>query len=161
MIELRPLTLKAAREWVAERHSHHTAPVGHLWSIGAYVDDALVGCVVVSRPVAPALQEQGCLEVTRLCTDGYPNAASRLLGAAWGAAKAMGCRRLVSYTRDDEGGTSYRAAGWLAVATTKGREWTSGNKEARWLPGMYQPSSEVRDRVRWEVGPDARSAIDD
>lgn len=67
----------------------------------------------------------------------------------------MGIRRLVSYTRADEAGTCYRAAGWVATAVTGPREWTTGSQAGRWLPGLYVPSTEIVDRVRWEIGPDA------
>lgn len=150
-ISLRPATLREARSYVARHHSHHAPPVGHLWSIAAEVDGELVGVVVVGRPVAQGLQNPRTAEVTRLCCDGlHRNTASRLLGAAWRAASAMGITRLVSYLRSDEIGTCYRAAGWVEVAEVAGRPWTSGNKSARLLPGLYEPSSEIVDRTRWE-----------
>nr|WP_216624795.1 XF1762 family protein [Paenibacillus foliorum] len=52
------------------------------------------------------------MEVIRCCTDGTKNAASKLYAAAWHAARAMGYRRLVTYTLIEEPGTSLRAAGW-------------------------------------------------
>jgi hypothetical protein len=146
---LRPATLREANAWIAEHHSHHRPVRGHLFSIAAELGD-LIGVVVVGRPVAPGLQDGRTLEVTRLCTIGHPNAASCLLGAAWRAVRAMGVVRLVSYTRADEAGTSYRAAGWRAVAEVDGRPWTTGNKADRWLPGLYEPTTEIVDRVRWE-----------
>ena len=150
-ILLRPATLREARAFVAAWHSHHAPPVGHMFSIAAEVGGSVVGVVVVGRPVAPGLADARTLEVTRLCCDGsVKNVASRLLGAAWRAASAMGVTRLVSYIREDEQGTCYRAAGWRASAEVKGREWTSGNKSGRWLPGLYAPSTEVVDRVRME-----------
>ena len=101
------------------------------------------------------------LEVTRLAVgpDAPHCTASKLLGAAWRTASGMGCRRLVSYTREDEAGTCYRAAGWRATATVKPAEWTHGNQEGRWLPGLYVPSTETVPRVRWEIGPDAAPAL--
>lgn len=75
--------------------------------------------------------------------------------AAWRCAEAQGVHRLISYTRVDEPGTCYRAAGWVAVALVDGREWDTGNKADRWLPGLYQPTTETVDRVRWEIGPSA------
>lgn len=152
---LRPVSRTDARKAVTEWHSHHKAHLGELWAIGAYEGERLCGVVVVGRPVAPKLAADGLvLEVTRLCVG--PTAphctASRLLGAAWRAARAMGCDRMVSYTRHDEAGTCYRAAGWRPVATTPGRPWVTGKeKSTRWLPGFYQPSTEIVDRVRWEV----------
>ena len=155
------ISRKAAREGVREWHSHHKPHVGERYALGGFDGDALVAVVVVSRPVAPALAEAGCLEVTRLAVgpDAPHCAASRLLGAAWKIAKVIGCRRMVSYTREDEEGTCYRAAGWVPTAVTKGREHTTGNRATRWLPGLYEPSTEIVDRVRWEIGPDAMPAI--
>lgn len=150
MIDVRPVTLKEANRVIAAWHSHHCPVRGHKFSICAWTHE-LVGVIIVGRPVAQALDDGLTFEVTRLCTAGYPNAASRLLGAAWRASRAMGVRRLVSYTRADEAGTSYRAAGWREVAAVDGRPWTGGNKSERWLPGLYQATTEVVDRVRWEV----------
>lgn len=150
-ISLRPATLREARDYVARHHSHHAPPVGHLWSIAAEVGGELVGVVVVGRPVAPGLAGPRTVEVTRLCCDGlHRNTASRLLGAAWRAASAMGVTRMVSYLRNDEEGTCYRAAGWSKVADVVGRPWTTGNKSGRWLPGLYEPNTEIVDRTRWE-----------
>lgn len=120
-------------------------------SIGAFHDGTCVGACIVGRPVAPSLDNGTTWEVTRLCTDGHPNAASKLLGAAWRAARAQGVTRMVSYTRSDESGTSYIAAGWKTTGTVKGRGWDTGNKSQRWLPGLYAPTTEVVDRVRWEA----------
>lgn len=147
---MRPVSLKEGNRLVGLWHSHHKRVRIHKFCIGAFVDDAEVGVVIVGTPVAQALNNGTTFEVTRLCTNGSPNAASRLLGAAWKASKAMGVKRLVSYTRKDEAGTSYLAAGWRRTAKVKGREWTSGNKANRWLPGMYEPATEIVDRVRWE-----------
>ncbi|SLB33401.1 XF1762 family protein [Mycobacteroides abscessus] len=46
----------------------------------------------------------------------YYQDESMLYGAAWRAAKAMGYRRLVTYTLASESGASLRAAGWRVVA---------------------------------------------
>jgi hypothetical protein len=151
VIELRPMSVRAANELVRRWHSHHKPVQGARWCIGAYVDGDQVGAVIVGNPVAPALCDGKTLEVTRLVTNGEKNVATRLLGGAWRAAKAMGCKRLVSYTRQDESGHCYLAASWKPVARTKGRGWDSGNKQLRWLPGIYEPTTEIVDRTRWEI----------
>jgi hypothetical protein len=61
--------------------------------------------------------------VTRCCTDGAANACSLLYGACWRAARALGYRRLVTYTLTTEPGTSLRAAGWRVVGAVRGRSW--------------------------------------
>ncbi|CAL9417102.1 XF1762 family protein [Streptomyces sp. enrichment culture] len=40
-----------------------------------------------------------------------------LYSAAWRAAKALGYRRLITYTQDGESGASLRGAGWRVVAS--------------------------------------------
>ncbi|OFS40784.1 hypothetical protein HMPREF3069_20185, partial [Achromobacter xylosoxidans] len=64
------------------------------------------------------------LEVTRLCTDGTPSACSKLYGAAWQAARALGYIRLLTYTMPDEGGASLRAAGWRLIGARGGGAWS-------------------------------------
>lgn len=93
MLELRPVYRDEAREFIRAHHRHHGVPVGHLWFHGVH-DDAgeLVGVAVVGRPVARALDDHLTMEVTRLCTDGTPNACSMLYAAARRAALSKGYR---------------------------------------------------------------------
>lgn len=150
-IELRPLGRDQANGFVRLHHRHHKPVQGYRFAVGAYLEGELVGAVIVGNPSAPALCNGRTFEVTRLCTVGDHNVASRLLGAAWRASKAMGVVRLVSYTRADETGHCYKASGWLPVKHVRGENWDHGNKRTRWLPGFYDPSTEIVDRVRWEI----------
>lgn len=154
---LRPCSRSDARKAVADWHSHHEPHVGELFAVKALVDGAIVAVAVVGRPVSPVLDQAGAWEVTRLAVgpDAPHCTASKLLGCVWRIARAYDVRRMASYTRVDEDGTCYRAAGWVAVELVEGRPHTTGNRAARWLPGMYEPSTEIVDRVRWEIGPDA------
>jgi len=118
------------RRW----HRHHKPVRAHYFAAGAYDGDRLAGVIIVGQPVAPALCNGLACEVVRLACDGEtPHAASLLLGAAWRAARALGFRRAVSYTRVDESGTCYHAAGWRRVARVKGRDWDNDAKPGRWL----------------------------
>ncbi len=83
---------------------------------------------MVGRPVARMSDDGWTLEVNRVCTDGARNACSMLYGAAWRAAKALGYRRLVTYTLPEEGGASLRAAGWKLLGERGGGNW---NKPSR------------------------------
>lgn len=67
-------------------------------SIGCADEDRIVGVAIVGRPVARHLDDGWTLEVNRLCTDGTKNACSMLYAAAWRAARAMGYKKLVTYT---------------------------------------------------------------
>lgn len=118
---------------------------------------------VVGRPVAQQFDPTAVFEVTRLAIgpDAPQYAASRLLGAARRAALAMGFRRGISYTRADERGSCYIASGWWVTARVAGRAWNTGNKRTRWLPGVYEPTTEIVDRMRWETGPEAAERMED
>lgn len=112
-----PLSLRAAREFVAVHHRHHGPPVGHRWSIGVVDSKGILrGVAIVGRPVSRVLDDGLTVEVNRTCTDGFPNANSALYGAAWRAARAMGYRRMVTYTQAGESGASLRASNAVQVA---------------------------------------------
>ncbi|GIH99156.1 XF1762 family protein [Planobispora takensis] len=117
-----PIALRTARAFIAWSHRHLPPPQGAKFAIGVGTEaGVLVGVAVVGRPVARAFDDGHTIEVTRLATDGTPNACSALLGAAWRASRAMGYRRLITYTRADEPGTSLRAAGLRCVADRPAR----------------------------------------
>jgi hypothetical protein len=122
-LSLQPITFAEACEFVRKHHRHHAPSVG--WLFGCAVNDGekVVGVVMVGRPVARMLQDGYTAEVTRLCTDGTKNAASMLYGAAWRAAKALGYRRLLTYTLETEAGSSLRAAGWKEIGKRGGGSW--------------------------------------
>lgn len=112
-----PVRFEDACGFVATWHRHHQPPVGHKFSLGVVTpDDTLVGVAIVGRPVARHLDDGMTLEVNRTATDGTSNANSALYGAAWRAAKALGYRRLITYTQAGETGASLRGAGWRVVA---------------------------------------------
>ncbi|MFI7077542.1 XF1762 family protein [Micromonospora sp. NPDC049903] len=113
-----PVSFAQACSFVEDWHRHHRPPRGHKFSIGAADQDGvLVGVAVVGRPVARMLDDGQTLEVTRVATDGTRNANSLLYAAAWRAARALGYRRLITYTQDGESGASLRASGWRVLAT--------------------------------------------
>ena len=109
--------LKEANEYISLHHRHHKPVTGHRFSIGAVLPGgsgsvaALCGVAVVGRPVGGARQYEW-LEVTRLCTDGTPNACSFLYGAAVRAGKALGYSRIQTYILKEESGVSLKASGW-------------------------------------------------
>jgi len=129
MIELRPITRDEAFAFIKELHRHHGVPVGHLWSQGVHCDGGqLRGVAVSGRPVARGLDDGLTVEVTRLCTDGTPNACSMLYGAARRAAQAKGYRRGLTYILASEDGASLRAAGYRPLWTVKGRSWDTPSR---------------------------------
>jgi hypothetical protein len=141
---LMPITLREARAFVARAHRHHRAPQGGLFSIGAQENGGLVGVVIIGKPVARMLADDWTAEVTRLCTDGSRNACSMLYAAAWRAARAMGYRRLVTYTLASEGGSSLRAAGWKLIGEAGGGSWSRAERPRVDLHPLQT-------KLRWEA----------
>lgn len=123
-LELQPITLREASAFVKRHHRHHDPPRGCLFCIGVGDRESVVGVAIVGRPVARHLQDGYTAEVTRCCTDGTRHAGSKLYAAAWRAARAIGYRRLITYTLIEEPGTSLRAAGWRELYATKGGRWS-------------------------------------
>ena len=124
MNTLVPISLKAANAFVAEHHRHHKPVTGHKFSLGCEQDGRLVGVAIVGRPVSRYLDNGLTLEVNRLCTTGERNVCSFLYGAAARAARALGYRKIITYTLDTEPGTSLRAAGWTCAGFAGGVRWT-------------------------------------
>ena len=154
------MTKKQADKVIRDWHSHHKPTRGYKFAIGARLATGSedLGAVVIGRPSAQALDDKFTWEVTRLCCRGGgmdKNLASMLLGAAWNASWPQGIRSMVSYTRKDEDGTCYKASGWAPVAEVEAEDWQrrASTYKSGWLPGMYEPSSEVVDRIRWEKRP--------
>lgn len=144
-VNLRPLTITAARAFVDAFHRHHKAPVSGLFAVGVETDGELIGVAIIGRPVARGNQDGYTAEVTRLAVlEGHPNACSMLYGAAWRAARALGYKRLITYTLVSESGGSLKASGWREVGRVTGRQWS--------CPSRPRKESNVEDKVRWEAG---------
>lgn len=139
-----PTTLTDAHSFVRQFHRHHRPSVGGLFAAAVAVEDKVVGVVVVGRPVARMSSDGWTCEVTRLCTDGTPNACSMLYRAAWRAAKALGYKRLVTYTLPEEGGASLRGAGFKEIGRAGGGDW-SRSKRPR------VDTHPTQEKIKWEL----------
>jgi hypothetical protein len=129
MLVITPINLDEANAFVATHHRHHKPVPGAKFSIAVSDNEGLVrGVVIVGRPVARMSDNGWTLEVNRCCTDGSHNACSMLYGAAWRAAKALGYKRLVTYTLPEEGGASLRAAGWKLLGLAGGGNWNVASR---------------------------------
>ena len=128
-LELQPIIYAEACAFIYHPHRHHLPPHGWKFGIGLNDGSDLVGVITIGRPVARHLDDGWTLEVTRSCTNGTRNANSKLYAAAWRAARAMGYKRLITYTLIAEPGTSLKAAGWKIVHATKGnRNWDTPSR---------------------------------
>jgi hypothetical protein len=143
---LTTVTLAAANDFVARLHRHHKPVVGHKFSLGAMLDDALVGVAIVGRPVSRMRDDGETLEVTRLCTDGARNACSFLYGAAARSAFALGFKRIGTYTLPEEGGASLRATGWKMLGERGGGSWSRADRPRT-------DKSPTQSKTLWELIP--------
>ncbi|WP_433221608.1 XF1762 family protein [Microtetraspora malaysiensis] len=142
-----PVTLQTARAFVAWTKRHLPPLQRATFAIGVATEDGtLVGVAIAGRPVARSFDDGFTVEVTRLSTDGTANACSALLGVAWRAARAMGNRRLITYTLASEPGTSLRAAGLRRVAERPARSgWNTPSR-----PRATHGADGIA-RVLWEI----------
>lgn len=143
-----PTSLEEANAFVAEHHRHHQPVTGHKFSVAiADYDGKVRGVAIVSRPVSRMLDNGWTLEVSRCCTDGIRNGCSILYRTAWRAARAMGYRRLITYTLPEEGGSSLKGAGFRLLGERGGGSWSRKNRprfdahptQAKWLWELAEP----------------------
>lgn len=147
-LQLVPITITAACEYVTRWHRHHERPRSALFAVAAQRVGALdyCGVAIVGRPKARALQDGRTCEIVRLATDGSDNVCSFLYQKARRAAQALGYVRCKTYTLQSEGGGSLRALGLTPEAAVRGREWDTPSRRRR--PG---PQSQRADKWRWEL----------
>jgi hypothetical protein len=143
-LELMPMHLSQANSFVAELHRHNKPMPGAKFAIGASLDGKVVGVAIVGRPVARHLDDGWTLEVNRTCTDGTTNVNSFLYAAAWRAARALGYRKLITYTLQSESGTTMKALGWRVIGEIKGRSWDCKSR-----PRIDRHT--IGDRLLWEA----------
>lgn len=131
------------------------------------VDEAgsVVGVALVGHPsqeqTTPTCEHLRVLRVA--VREGVPNACSMLYGAAWRAARALGCERMDTHTHLDEPGTSLRAAGWVEDGFTSGGEHSRIKRPRKkaidpkpkrrwWAPGSRLKDGRVMSRRALAAG---------
>jgi hypothetical protein len=147
--EIVPITLAAAKQFVTCHHRHNKAPTGHKFSVGLLFNGGLVGVGVAGRPVSRHLDDGLTIEVSRTCTMGDRNANSKIYGAVLRCAKAMGYKRAITYTQQDESGASLRAVGFTSVSNLPPRKnWANSS-----VKGASKRDATLEEnvaRIRWE-----------
>ena len=151
-LELRPITLRAARRFVGEHHSHNLPPKAWLFGTSVVTAGELVGVAMAGRPNARHLDDGLAVEITRTCTVGTPNACSMLYGALAGAAKRLGYRVAWTYTLAEECAACVRAAGFRKDAEVPGadpRGWERSGRSWTNLDLFGERIPTDRAKVRW------------
>lgn len=149
-MNLRPVSIAEARAVVGRLHRHNKPPQGGLFAVGVEEDGELVGVAIIGRPVARMLDDGWTCEVVRVATTGARNACSMLYGAASRAAKALGFRRIYTYTLAEEPGTSLKASGWAHDADLKARPTWSCPSRPRYQVDLFGTDQRPPGaKVRW------------
>lgn len=148
-LEIVPCTLRAACTFVRRFHRHNKPPQGGLFAVAAHNGSEIVGVAIVGRPISRHMDDGSTAEVTRNCVSpGAPKGCcSALYGACWRAARALGWRRLITYTLQSESGASLRGAGWRVLAERP------ANDPARWLSREGRTAQDVVGQAKfvWEI----------
>lgn len=151
--ELRPITLAKANDFVVKHHRHNgrTARNGGKWAVGVNYAGALVAVAIVGNPLSATLMDGYTAEVLRVCTnENAPKGTCSLLySACWRCWRAMGGRRMMTYTLPSESGASLRGAGWSNVGTTKpvGEGWRKNDH----LQTRTYSAVMAEAKLRWEA----------
>lgn len=124
-LSIRPISYHEAAAFVNEKHRHNIAPNGGKFCISVFDGTKIRGVAICGRPIARKLDDGLTLEITRVCTDGVFNGCSMLYGACCRIARAMGYRRIITYTLLSENGSSLRAANFQCDGEAGGRPWTN------------------------------------
>lgn len=146
---VRQVELSVANTFVARYHRHNKPVVGHKFSLGCLDTSGLLrGIAIIGRPIARRLDDGATLEVCRVATDRCPNACSFLYGASRRVAFALGYQRVITYTLQEESGSSLRGAGWTMVGDVDPSDGRLG-----WLsrPGRMQQFVHGLPKWRWET----------
>ena len=133
-MEIRPITFRAASEFINAHHRHHKATVGCKFCIGLYDGERLVGCAVCGRPVSRYYDTGLVCEINRLCTDGTYNACSMLYGACARVAKEMGYKKIITYILESENGASLKASNFTCEGVAGGTKWTGERDKGQNIP---------------------------
>lgn len=126
-IEIRPITVKAARALVKQWHRKLPDVQGGLFASSAFVRGSCVGVGIAGNP-ARVWQGTARFVISRVAAPAVKdnpdakNACSALYGSLCRAAKALGYREAWTYTVDGESGVSLKAAGFTCLGRTKDGE---------------------------------------
>lgn len=145
-----PMTLREANAFVAMHHRHSKKVRGYRFAIGVEDASDFWGVAIFGRPISRTLGADRCTgEVLRNCVrDGAPlGCPSFLYAACWRAWRAMGGRKLVTYTLQSESGASLRGAGARVVAQLEPRDWSRERRDH--LERLHQPVYD-EPKLRWE-----------
>ena len=141
-MQIRPITLRAANAFVNEHHRHHNGTAGCKFAIGLFDSETFCGVAICGKPVSRHLDDGVTLEINRVCTTGEKNACSMLYGACCRVAKAMGYKKVITYTLESEPGASLKASNFSSCGRAGGLHWTGTRDRHKELIQEYKTKCE-------------------
>lgn len=128
-MEIRPISISKANNYVEQKHRHHSKTQGGKFAISVWNNEKLCGVAICGRPLGRFLDDGKTLEITRVCTDGTPNACSMLYGRCCRIAKEMGYKKIITYILESENGSSLKASNFILEAENVGGfDWKKNNR---------------------------------
>ena len=154
MITAKPITIKAANEFIKTFHRHHRPTIRNCgrWAIAAMnINNEMVGVVIAGNPVSATYMDGYTIELTRLCVKepAPKGTCSFLLSKCCAIWKTMGGKKAITYTLESESGASLKGAGWRLSGIVKPhKRWTNKSK----LDGVERTHLEIYEltKNRWE-----------
>ena len=139
MLNIRPIHLKDANEYVKTFHRHNLPTVGGKFVLSVYDNDRLCGVAICGRPTARNADNGTTLEIYRNCTDGTKNACSKLYGACVRIAKEMGYTKVITYILESENGASVKASNFVCEGKA-GLKKQTGQRQQKYTvaPSEYK-----------------------
>lgn len=127
LVEIVPVTFKAAQKMVVEWHRHLPNLTGSRFACALAETSGEPFAVGTAGTPSRMWNEQRKIVISRIAvkpgTAPSVNACSRLYGRLCRAAEALGYREAWTYTLPGEPGTSLFAAGFEDMGLTDGGEW--------------------------------------
>jgi L-amino acid N-acyltransferase YncA len=124
-----PVTFRDACLFINKHHRHHVAPQGMKFVVAISNGQKIIGVLTAGRPVSRHRDNGLTLEVTRLCVlRAYKNTCSKLYAAAGRIARELGYHSLITYTLEEEAGTSLLATGFRLMNINQGGSWNGPNR---------------------------------
>jgi L-amino acid N-acyltransferase YncA len=150
-MQIKPITFKQAKEFIANHHRHNKPPVGWKFGCGLVNNKGeLIGVATAGRPIARNINQDTTIEVNRTCTLGDKNANSKLYAAIIKAAKALGYKKIITYTQADESGASLKAVQMKKVKKLSPRpSWKNSSKKLAHIRDDVGNGGIAR--IRWEL----------
>jgi hypothetical protein len=132
-LQIVPISIKNANDFVKKWHRHNS-PVKVARFACAVSDKKgeIRGVAIVGTPNARNLTDGFTVEILRVATDGTRNACSILYGACCRASKALGYRRVYTYTLHTESQSSLKASGFtLDSVSAGGSPWSTAKRKRK------------------------------